>query len=46
MCRRPVSSSWATAGRRTLWALTQKKEQYTDTGFNMGYYIYIYQEQI
>ena len=27
-------------------ALTQKKEQYTDIGFNMGYYIYIHQKQI
>ena len=27
-------------------SLTQKKEQYTDIGFNMSYYIYIYQEQI
>ena len=31
---------------RLIRALTQKKEQYTDMGFNMGYYIYIYQEQI
>ena len=28
------------------WALRPKEEPYTDTKLNMGYYIYVYEEQI